>query len=347
MRTINKILIVRFSSVGDIILTSPLLRVLRGAYPHARIDFLVKAEFAELVKFNGHLSAVHELQTNDFAELAAVKRKIRTERYDYFLDLHNSIRSRYLRFFSGARATRVVNKRAVARFMLVKFKKNYYRGVVPVAGRYLETVKSLGLEDDGQGLEVVVPEETVSRVRSALDKFQLDRFRMVIGLVPGARHATKQWPPERFVETGVQLATAEQAKILVFGGKEDADYCGDIAQMINAKCNANAAESFAGKLSLLETAAVMDRCQLVVTNDTGLMHLAAARKRKIVAIFGSTVKEFGFVPFGVPNAVIERPDVPCRPCTSIGLAACPEKHFDCMKKIQTNEVVMAAQQLLH
>lgn len=347
MRIINKILIIRFSSIGDIVLTSALLRVLRKAYPECRIDFLIKTEYADLVRFNRHLSNVLELKVGTRAELAAIKQKIKMERYELLLDLHNSLRSRYLRYFSGAGMTRVVNKRAIARFMLVKFKKNYYHGVVPVAERYLETVSSFGLRDDGEGPEVFVPEETLTRIRSGLTKFQLDRYRAVIGLVPGARHQTKRWLPERFVEVGTHMAGVENAKVFVFGGKEEADYCGDIAQMINANCGSSAAESFAGKVSLLETAAMFDHCSLVVTNDTGLMHLAAARKRKLVAIFGSTVKEFGFVPVGVPNAVIERPSLACRPCSAIGAALCPQEHFHCMKQIPASEVVAAAQLLLH
>ena len=347
MRIIKKILIIRFSSIGDIVLTSLLLRVLRAAYADARIDFLIKSEYAELIRFNPHISTILELQSSGFKELAAVKRKIQAERYDLLLDLHNSLRSRQIRFLSGARLIRVVNKRAIARFMLVNFKKNYYRGVVPVAQRYLETIRSLHLRDDERGLEIFVPNETLLRTQSSLARIKADQFRTVIGIVPGARHATKRWLPERFVEVGTQMAKVENAKILLFGGKEEADYCGDIVQMINVNCISNAAESFAGKLSLLETAAMFDHCRVVVANDTGLMHLAAARKRSVVALFGSTVKEFGFVPFGIPHTIIERQSLACRPCSAIGSASCPLGHFHCMKEIQVDEVVAAAQQFLH
>ena len=148
------------------------------------------------------------------------------------------------------------------------------------------------------------------------------------------------------MDLGARCSKSFRAKILVFGGRADRDSCGDIAQMINARTGSPAAESFAGRLALLETAAAMDYCTLVVSNDTGLMHLAAARKRKVLAIFGSTVKEFGFFPYGTESHVVETPGLPCRPCSTIGLPKCPEGHFRCMKDIQADMLFAAAQQLL-
>jgi heptosyltransferase-2 len=343
---LNKILIIRFSSIGDIVLASPLIRVLRSAYPSSQIDFLVKAEYAELVKFNPHLSSVIELKTVEQEELKSLKNEIKLHRYDAIIDIHNSLRSQYLRWFAGVENSSVVNKRVITRFILVKFKWNYYRSIVSVAERYLETVKKFGIQNDGLGLEIFIPDETISTANSMMDKYQLSRFEYVIGVVPSARHFTKCWLPERFVEFGVEIAQKRRVKIIIFGSKEEHDYCGDIAQMINTKLGSNAAESLAGKLTLLETAAVLDICNLVLTNDTGVMHLAAARKRKIVAIFGSTVQEFGFFPYDTENLVIERKGLSCRPCSHIGLAKCPRGHFRCMKDIQVNDVITAAQKLL-
>jgi ADP-heptose:LPS heptosyltransferase len=169
---------------------------------------------------------------------------------------------------------------------------------------------------------------------------------MVVGLVPAAKHFTKQWLPERFVALGEMMAKKHRAKIFVFGGKTETDYCGDIAQMINANLGLSVAESFAGKFSLLETAAALDFCGVVVSNDTGLMHLAAARKKKVVALFGSTVREFGFFPYGTDHIVVEQSGLPCRPCSHIGLAKCPEGHFKCMKDTTVEQVVEAAEKLL-
>ncbi len=347
MATLEKILIIRFSSIGDIILASPLIRMLRTAYPQAQIDFLVKSEYVELIKHNQHLSSVIELRTTQREELHLLRQRIQKESYTAIFDIHNSLRSRHLRKFSGAKYVRVVKKHALARFLLVNLKKNFYpKNILPVAQRYLATATSFGIDDDGKGLEVFVPDDTVSSTAAMLSKYNLNQHHHIIGIVPSAKHFTKRWLPERFVEFGVKSTSGGQLKLLIFGGKDDVDYCGDIAQMINARVGRTTAESVAGKFSLLETAAAFDHCHVIVTNDTGLMHLAGARQRKVVAIFGSTVREFGFFPYGVENIVIERKGLDCRPCSHIGLQQCPQGHFRCMKDIHVDDVLNAAQSLL-
>jgi heptosyltransferase-2 len=228
----------------------------------------------------------------------------------------------------------------------VNLKRNLYRSIVPVPERYLGTARSLGVQDDGEGLEVFVPEDVVVTVRAAMSRYRLDRYETVIGLAPSARHFTKRWPSERFVETAVRCTKLFRAKVLLFGGKEDLEFCGDCAQMINTAAGAAVADSCAGILSLREMAEALGYCTLVITNDTGIMHLAAARKRKVVAIFGSTVGEFGFFPFRTESIVVERKGLSCRPCSHIGLERCPEGHFRCMQDISVDEVVLSVRQIL-
>lgn len=346
MDTIQKILIIRFSSLGDIVLASPLIRALRTTFPNARIDFLVKSDYADLVKFNPHLTSVIELKTDSKEELRILRDSIRNTGYDVFLDIHNSIRSRYIRWLSGAKFKRIVNKRIFRRFFLVNFKWNLYRSTDSVADRYIETARKLGVKNDGLGLEVFVPEENISTVNAIMDKYKLHRYDAVIGMAPCARHFTKCWAPERFIELGIQIMKLFNTKIFIFGSKDEQDYCGDIAQMINVQSGASIAESFAGKLTLLEITTALDNCSVIITNDSGIMHIAAARKRKVVAIFGSTVKEFGFFPYGTENLVVERKDLSCRPCSHIGLLKCPQKHFRCMNDIQIDDVLKNVQRLL-
>ena len=163
--------------------------------------------------------------------------------------------------------------------------------------------------------------------------------------MPTAKHFTKRWLPERFVELGIKLAKQHRSKIFIFGSKSDSDYCGDIAQMINAELGSSAAESVAGMFSLLETAAALDYCGVVVSNDTGIMHIASARKKNLVAIFGSTVREFGFFPYRTKSIVVENEELSCRPCSHIGLDKCPEGHFKCMKGISAERVLSAISKL--
>jgi heptosyltransferase-2 len=252
-----------------------------------------------------------------------------------------------VRTFAGARSTRVIRKRIIARFFLVNFKWNFYgNDRQSVAGRYIETGRTLGLADDDTGLEIFLPDEVVDRTAGLLKRLNLDRFRCVVGFAPGARHFTKRWPQERFVRLGGELSKNLNAKMLVFGDRSEEEYCGDIVQMINRDAGSAAAESLAGKLSILETAAAFDACNVIVSNDTGLMHLAAARKRKIVAIFGSTVGQFGFFPSYTENIVVERHGLPCRPCNHVGLDRCPKGHFRCMKDIEAAQVAEAVARIL-
>ncbi|MFZ1978569.1 MAG: glycosyltransferase family 9 protein, partial [Bacteroidota bacterium] len=135
--------------------------------------------------------------------------------------------------------------------------------------------------------------------------------------------------------------------ILFFGGPADIELCRTLSEGINRGTGKIAAKSFAGLLSLLETAAAFEQCSCVVTNDSGLMHIAAAMKRKVVAIFGSTVKELGFFPQGDNNIVVENKNLRCRPCSHIGRESCPKKHFRCMKEITTDMVAHACAEQLN
>lgn len=149
------------------------------------------------------------------------------------------------------------------------------------------------------------------------------------------------WLKERFAEVAVEVVQVHNAKVLLFGGSEDINRCTEIAEFVNTTVGSEAAINLAGKLSLLETASALDFCDVVLCNDTGIMHLAAARQRNVVAIFGPTVKEFGFFPYGIHAVVVEHSDLPCRPCTHIGSAQCPKGHFRCMRDITVDQVLKA------
>jgi heptosyltransferase-2 len=342
----DKILVIRFSSIGDIILASPLLRVLHKKFPASRIDFLVRKEYSELVQHNPNLNHVYEFDTaSGFNELRRLKTTVQKEQYDLIVDIHNSLRSRFLRLFNEAKGTVIINKRVWERTMLVKFKKNYYRDIISVADRYIEQLKEHGIKNDGEGLELYIPDEIRNRVSSRMAALELDLFGKIIGFCPSAKHATKCWPKERYVELGIKLAEEYNAKILLFGGPSDIERSKYITNSINASVHQANAADFSSELSLLETAAAMQFCDLVVTNDSGLMHIAAAMKRKVVAIFGSTVQEFGFFPVGTKNIVLEQKGLYCRPCSHIGRSSCPEGHFRCMNEIQVTNVLNSIREI--
>lgn len=341
-----KTLVIRFSSIGDIVLSSPLLRVLRAKFPKGQIDYVARKEYAELVKYNHNLNYTYEFDAQSgFEALRALKKKVKAEQYDLIIDIHDSLRSKYLRGNRSVPSV-IVNKRIIERTMLVKFKKNLYSSIVPVADRYVETVKSLGIENDGKGLELHIPDEILFGVSGKIARLQLNKFETSIALCPGSKHFTKQWPAERYAELGARIAQKNDAQVLVFGGKEDAAVCARVAGHINQTVGAERATDFCGQFSLLETAAAMEYCDVVVTNDSGLMHIAIAMKKKLIAIAGSTVREFGFFPTIKEGVMLERHGLYCRPCSHIGRKQCPEGHFRCMNEIGVDEVFARATEML-
>lgn len=344
----DKTLVLRLSSIGDIILSSPLLRVLRkSAGNNARIDFVVRKEYAELVRYNHHLSIVHEYDVNTgYTGLQQLALSLRAERYDLVIDIHDSIRTMFLRTMSNAKGVVIIDKRKMERWLLVNLKRNAYDDNLTVAERYIETVKDYDVSDDGRGLEIFIPDSTQFEISGKIAKLRLNDFEKVIGLCPGSKHFTKRWQKEKFAEVAVKAATDYNAKILLFGGKDEFDDCEFVRQEVIRRKGERFATNYAGEFSLLETAAALEFCDAVVTNDSGLMHLAAAKQKKVIAIFGSTVKEFGFAPYGTQSIVVEKEHLKCRPCTHIGRKDCPQGHFDCMNGISAEQVYTALRQMI-
>jgi heptosyltransferase-2 len=341
---LHKTLIIRLSSVGDVVLSSPLVRCLRGRFPDSQIDFLVKSTYADLVRHNPHLSHVLEFPDDaPFTDLLRLRAKIASTGYDLIIDIHDSLRSRLLSI--GSRHVTRVNKRKLARTLLVKFKLDVYDrygGAPGVAQRYLNTVRSFGVEDDGKGLDLFVPADVTTTVRVVLAGEGITTATRCIGVCPSAKHANKIWPEDRFAEAAGRLAAPGGSTVLLFGSTDDRERCASIGNTISTSHRGTHVVNLAGRMSLLETAAALDMCSLVLTNDSGLMHIAAARKREVVAVFGPTVRQFGFFPPPERSTVVERSGLECRPCTHIGLPYCPQGHFRCMKDITVESVVSAA-----
>lgn len=328
-------------------LSTPLLRVLRAKFPAGQLDYLTKTEYAELVRNNQNIDVVHEYDSRDgFEGLRRLKKNLRREGYDTVIDIHGSLRSRYIRAGLGGQRVLSIDKRRQERLMLVKFKKNLYKEVVSVADRYMEPLTIMGIESDGKGPELHIPDEILFGVSGKIATLRLNRFKKTIGLCPSSRHYTKRWPEDRFAALGTRFARENDAKVLIFGGPNDLAVTSAIEARINEQAGAERATSLSGQLSLLETAAAMEYCDVIVTNDSGLMHMASAMKKKLVAIFGSTVREFGFFPYGTESIVVERNDLYCRPCSHIGRPRCPEAHFRCMNEIGVEEVLLAGRKLL-
>ncbi|MBI2428321.1 MAG: glycosyltransferase family 9 protein [Ignavibacteriales bacterium] len=344
----NKTVVFRLSSIGDIVLSSALLRVMRqSAGKDARIDFVVRKEYAELVRSSHHLSIVHEYDVDSgFDGLKKLAKELYDEHYDLAVDIHDSIRTKFLRTTCRPKETVVIDKRKFERWLLVNMKRNAYDDELSVAERYIETVEKYGVKNDGKGLEIFIPDSILFDVSGKMGRLKLNRFEKVVGICPGAKHFTKRWQKEKFAEVAVRTANEFHAKIHLFGGADERADCAFVADEVSRGVSPDAVTNFAGEFSILETTAALEFCDVVITNDSGLMHLAAAKQKKIVAIFGSTVNEFGFYPYGTESIVIERKDLECRPCTHIGRKSCPKEHFKCLVDISADEVFEATKKMI-
>ncbi|HPN36048.1 MAG TPA: glycosyltransferase family 9 protein [bacterium] len=340
----RKILVIRLSSIGDILLTSPLLRSLRRRFPQAQIDFCLKERYADLVKGHPYLRRRMILAAPyGWSELCRMRRLIRAEKYDLIVDVHRNLRSLFLR----DRRARIASyaKHYWKRWLLVHAGVNRYQEVVPVYRRYLAGLAPWGVQPDGQGLEFFLFEEDKAVARSRLAEFGLDPSVRRIGFAVGAGHATKQWPAEQFIALaglfGESLAGRTAPRIFLYGDDRDRTVAGRIATAIGS-----AAIDLSGALNLRETAAMIAAMDLMVTNDSGLMHLAVALGIKTVSIFGCTTRELGFFPDAPFSRVVENTGLACRPCTAMGRRRCPKGHFRCMTEVTPEQVAAAAMPLL-
>jgi lipopolysaccharide heptosyltransferase II len=219
--------------------------------------------------------------------------------------------------------------------LLVGMKHNLYKETVPVAERYIRSVPLEGLAPDNKSAELTIPDSILTRIHSEI-KIEHLAGQQYIALCPGAKHASKQYPEEHQIALCRKLLEIDTLKIVIVGGAEE-KAIGDTLSGISP----DRIRNFCGAMSLLESAAAIKTCDSAITNDSGLMHIATAVGTPVVALFGSTVREFGFFPYNAPASVLEVDGLHCRPCTHIGKKSCPKGHFKCMNEIQPDAVVKA------
>ena len=336
----ENILIIRLSSIGDVLLATPLIRALKDAYPEANLDFVVKLKHVDILRLNPKVRKLYALDTTrGFIALKELRAELYERSYDWVVDIHNNFRSVYLRKI-GASHIFKVKKYKWKRFLLVKFGINRYSRVVPVYQRYINSVDDSDVTYDDKGLDFYYDEAVYQHIHDTLIAAGLDTEKPTVCLAPGASFLVKRWPVEKYAELARMLVNHHHMQLLLVGDDKDALLTQTINEAVGAK-----GIDVAGRLDLMQTACGMDHADIVVTNDTGLMHLATALKKPTVALFGPTVKELGFFPVGEKSIVVENHDVPCRPCTHMGRHTCPKKHFRCMREIKVNTVLKAIQAL--
>ena len=328
-----KFLIIRFSSIGDIVLTTPVVRCLRKKFPEAEINFLTKQAFRDIVANNPYINKVHTL--GDSFEL--MLHELATEEYDHIIDLHHNLRTlRIKKHLKNVKAFSF-NKLNIQKYMLTAFKVN----MLPkkhIVDRYLETLSPFGVEDDGLGLDYFISDKDVVKN----EDIPTSHLHGYIAIVIGAALATKKMPLHKLKE----LCAAIQHPIILLGGKEDHADAVAIASIDTIKVY-----NACGKFNLNESADLVRRAKLVITHDTGLMHIAAALQKPVISVWGNTVPAFGMYPWYGKRSnqhfdTVEVNKLWCRPCSKIGYDKCPQGHFKCMELIAVNEIVKLTEQRL-
>ncbi len=336
-----KFLVIRFSSIGDVILTTPLVRSLRAKYPGSRIDFLVKKEFSAVLVLNPNINDIITFDKSvGKGELARVRNLVKQNAYTHIVDVQRNIRSVYIASGSGAKLSGF-SKKIMARDLLIRFKINIYKEIKPVYLRYFEAVATLGVGYDGKGTEVFPPASEILTVNELLAQNSFTAQTPILVIAPGAHWENKRWPAAKFAETADIFCSQNGAKAILIGGKGDADICHEVQTLMKSN-----PLNLAGKLSLMGSAAILGHASMVFTNDTGMLHMAQAMKTPVVAVYGPTTRELGFFPLPVNSRVAET-DISCRPCTQKGLHYCPKKHFMCMNAILPETVSGLAMELLN
>jgi ADP-heptose:LPS heptosyltransferase len=317
----KKVLLIRFSSIGDIVLTTPVIRCLKEQLADVEVHYATKESFGVLLKNNPYIDKLHLLK-KDLKSLVSALRK---ENFDFVIDLHNNLRTRIIKT-ALLKKSYSFKKLNFEKFLLTNFKINMLPDI-HIVDRYLHTVKELGVVNDGQGLDYFIPPK---------DEIKLAKFGIstnYIGFVLGAKFATKRMPLKKLIE----LCLLIEQPIIFLGGKEDAEVGESLKKALNRKDVFNAC----GKFNLNQSASIVKQAEQIITHDTGLMHIASAFNKKIVSVWGNTVPELGMYQYVSEEnkVIVEVKNLDCRPCSKIGYSECPKKHFDCMNNIDVVEII--------
>lgn len=320
----HKILVIRFSSIGDIVLTTPVIRCLKAQLPFSEIHYLTKQEYHQLLVANPYIDKIHLMDNG----LSAILPRLREENFDYIVDLHHNLRTLKLKARLGQKI-HSFPKLNIEKWIMVNFKINN----LPkehIVDRYFETVKPLKIKNDGKGLDYFIPKHDEVDL-SFLPECHKKGY---IAFVIGAKHVTKQFPINKIVS----LIKKMNQPVVLLGGKQD--------RAMGDKIKAEAGDlvyNSCGNFNINQSASLIKQARKVITNDTGLMHVAAAFNKEIISIWGNTIPEFGMAPYmpQTPNnsTIMEVKGLKCRPCSKLGFNKCPKGHFKCMNLIDEEEIV--------
>lgn len=327
----KKILLIRFSSIGDIVLTTPVVRAIKQQTDY-ELHVITKKQYAGIYKENPNVNKVYSF--NKFITECLVD--LKKEKFDIIIDLQKNFRSYQLKRKLKVKSF-TFPKLNIKKWLLVNFKINQLPNV-HIVDRYFQAVEELGVKNDNKGLEFFIsPKDVVIPVN-----INKDLNNGFVGFVLGGQHITKIFPPEKAAAVISKLDIA----VVLLGGSDDKSRGEEI---INLTTNTKVINT-CGELNLNQSASLIQQSDVVITNDTGLMHIAAALNKKIVSIWGNTVPAFGMYPYMPENNsnyfISEVEGLSCRPCSKLGYQKCPKKHFRCMMDQDVDAIVEAIEKLL-
>ncbi|MHA4738608.1 glycosyltransferase family 9 protein [Dyadobacter sp. MSC1_007] len=310
-----KFLILRFSSIGDIVLTTPVVRCLKQQMPQAEIHYFTKSKFEFLLQDNPYIDKVWLLEKDTAGILSLLKK----ENFDYIIDLHRNIRTLRIKWTLGVPSFSF-EKLNVQKWLMTQFKVNYLPDV-HIVDRCLDTLKSFNIVNDDKGLDYFIPYKD----QVELSWLPATHQQGYVAYAIGGQHFTKKLPVPRMIE----LCKKINFPVILLGGKEDFEAGEAVRQAIGDDPIFNAC----GKYNFNQSASLIEKALIVFSHDTGLMHVAAAFRKKVYSIWGNTVPAFGMYPYKTAFEVLETKGLECRPCSKIGYSQCPKKHFKCMNDI--------------
>lgn len=317
-----KVLIVRFSSIGDIVLTTPVVRCLKQQVDNIEIHYLTKNNFISVIENNPYIDKIHTIG-NDLKSLIPL---LKQENFDLVIDLHHNVRTLRLKYFLGKKSVSF-NKLNWKKFLITTFKINK----LPkqhIVDRYLETINFLGVLNDNKGLDYFISSKDEVDIASMLPVHYSNGY---YALVIGGSYYTKQIPINKLK----QICEKSSLPFVLLGGKEDVDVASELHKAFPTQTL-----NMCGKMSLNQSASIIKQSKKVITSDTGLMHIAAAYKKNIISIWGNTIPEFGMGPYmaGDDSQIVEVNHLSCRPCSKLGYRKCPKGHFKCMNEIDLSPI---------
>lgn len=320
MKQPKKILVIRFSSMGDIIYTTPVVRCLKLQLPGSEIHFLTKEQFKYIYENNPYLDKLHLLKP----KLKDTISDIKAERFDLIIDLHNNLRTTIIKLATGLPAS-TYKKDRLRKWLGLKFKWASLYPKEHLVDRYLKAVKFLGIKNDDKPIDYRVAKSY--NIEELLPQSHSEAY---VAFIIGATHFTKRMPVEKVIE----ICRDIHEPIVLLGGNDVLENAKLIQDALGDKVY-----STCGKTNLDQSVFVVSKAKKVIGFDTGLTHIAEAFNMPLVSIWGSTAPELlGVFPYKITHSLEAGIELPCRPCSKFGREACPLGHFKCMKDIPNDMI---------